>query len=194
MKAAGVVHNDHRADWREAWSLFPGDVAYVWTASLKAPEVVSGLEACGFFPRALIIWAKPQLTISRGHYHWQHEPCWYAVRKGKTGHWAGDRKQSTLWTIHQDPNTTGHSTQKPVECMLRPMVNNSSPGQAVFDPFLGSGTSLIAGEVCGRQVLGIELDPLYVDVCCRRWQDFTGRQAVHEKTGRTFQETQEAGR
>ena len=90
--------------------------------------------------------------LGRGHYHWQHEPCWYAVRDQATGHWVGDRKQTTLWQIAsraQDTETV-HGTQKPVECMRRPMENNSSPGQAVYEPFSGSGTTLIAAETSGR--------------------------------------------
>ncbi len=91
--------------------------------------------------------------MSQGDYHWQHEPCWYAVRK--KGNWTGDRKQTTLWTIGsggQDAETK-HATQKPVECMRRPMLNNSSPGQAIYEPFLGSGTTLIAAQSCGRVCL-----------------------------------------
>ena len=113
--------------------------------------------------------------MSQGDYHWQHEPCWYAVRK--KGHWVGDRKQTTLWTIPtggQDVETK-HATQKPVECMRRPMLNNSSPGQAIYEPFLGSGTTLIAAQSSGRVCLGIEIEPLFVDVAIRRWQAFTGR-------------------
>ena len=103
--------------------------------------------------------------MSQGDYHWQHEPCWYAVRK--KGYWAGDRKQTTLWTIPtggQDAETK-HATQKPVECMRRPMLNNSSPGQAIYEPFLGSGTTLIAAQSCGRVCFGIEIDP---SLCRRR--------------------------
>lgn len=95
--------------------------------------------------------------------HWQHEPCWYAVRKGRTGHWMGDRRQSTLWSLSHSKNDTGHGTQKPVEAMRRPMENNASPGQAIYEPFSGSGTSLIAAETCGRVCLALEIDPLYVD-------------------------------
>ena len=104
------------------------------------------------------------------------------------GHWTGDRKQTTLWTIPtggQDTETV-HGTQKPVECMRRPMLNNSSPGQAVYDPFLGSGTTLIAAETTGRVCLGIEIDPLYVDVAVRRWQAFTGKQATLRADRRKF--------
>ena len=136
--------------------------------------------------RAQIIWAKDRFALSRGHYHWQHEPCWYAVRK--KGNWTGDRKQTTLWTIGsggQDAETE-HATQKPVECMRRPMLNNSSPGQAIYEPFLGSGTTLIAAQSCGRVCFGIEIDPLFVDLAIRRWQAFTGEKATHVSDGAFF--------
>jgi DNA modification methylase len=114
--------------------------------------------------------------------------CWYAVR-GK-GHWSGDRKQSTLWSIpsRDQDATTIHGTQKPVECMRRPMLNNASPGQAVYEPFSGSGTSIIAAESCERVCLAMELDPAYVDVAVLRWQAFTGKEAVLEGDGGTFAE------
>lgn len=189
--AKGKVLNDDRADWREAWALFPGDVAYVWHADLRAREVVESLEACDFRMRAQIIWAKSSLAMSRGHYHFQHEPCWYAVRNsnGATAHWNGDRKQSTLWQIDKPQKSeTGHSTQKPVECMRRPIMNNSSPGQAVYEPFSGSGTTIIAAEMTGRSCHAIELNPAYVDVAVQRWQTFTGQQATLEGDGRTFED------
>lgn len=140
--------------------------------------------------RALIIWGKNRHTFGRGHYHSQHEPCWYVVRSSGTGHWNGDRKQTTLWNIDKPQRSeTGHSTQKPVECMKRPIENNSSPGQAVYEPFSGSGTTIIACEQAGRICYAIELNPAYVDVAVERWQKFTGKQAVNESTGRTFDET-----
>jgi len=184
----GRVRNDDRSDWREAWALFPGDVAYVWHGALHASTVSDSLESCGFEIRSQIVWAKPSLVMGRGHYHWQHEPCWYAVRG--TGHWNGDRKQSTLWHIenrNQDAETV-HSTQKPVECMRRPIVNNSSPGQAIYEPFSGSGTTIIACEKEARIALAIELEPAYVDVAVTRWQNFTGKQAVLDGGSQTFEE------
>jgi DNA modification methylase len=187
-KRIGKVLNDHRADWREAWALFPGDVAYVWHGALHATTVAESLVVCGFAIRSQIIWAKERLVLSRGDYHWQHEPCWYAVRQKATGHWSGDRKQTTLWSIpsrDQDAATV-HGTQKPVECMRRPMLNNSSAGQAVYEPFSGSGSSIIAAETCGRNCHAVELEPAYVDVAVERWQTFTGREAVLEATGETF--------
>jgi len=187
-KRTGKVLNDDRADWREAWALFPGDVAYVWHGALHATTVAESLEAAGFNVRSQIIWAKDRLVLSRGDYHWQHEPCWYAVKKTGKGHWAGDRKQTTLWQIankDQDADTV-HGTQKPVECMRRPILNNSSPGQAIYEPFMGSGTTLIAAETTGRVCHGIELNPAYVDVAVERWQTFTGEAAVLAETGETF--------
>lgn len=187
-KRTGKVLNDDRADWREAWSLFPGDVAYIWHGALHAATVAESLIAAGFAIRSQIIWAKDRLVLSRGDYHWQHEPCWYAVRAKGKGHWAGDRKQTTLWQIankDQDAATV-HGTQKPVECMRRPILNNSSPGQAVYEPFMGSGTTLIAAETTGRLCYGVELNPVYVDVAIERWQAFTGEEAVLQDSGETF--------
>lgn len=185
----GKVLNDDRADWREAWALFPGDVAYVWHASLFTREVLDSLEACGFKHRSMIIWAKDRFTLGRRDYHWQHEPAWYVVKDGKKGHYGGGRSQSTVWNIPAcDDKGVGHGTQKPVECMKRPIENNSSPGQAVYEPFSGSGTTIIAAEMTGRHCYAIELNPAYVDVAVKRWQEFTGAEATLEGDGRTFAE------
>jgi len=188
-RAVGKVLNDDNADWSEAWALFPGDVAYIWHAGNMAHIVAESLVSNDLHIRAQIIWNKSNMVISRGDYHPKHEPCWYAVRKGKTGHYVGGRKQTTVWDIDKPQKSeTGHSTQKPVECMKRPIENNSSAGQAVYEPFSGSGTTIIAGEMTGRAIHAIELNPAYVDVAVKRWQDFTGQQAIHEATGKTFAE------
>ena len=188
-RAVGKVLNDDQADWREAWALFPGEVAYVWHAGLYAGTVADSLVACNFKLRSQIIWAKSNFAIGRGDYHRHHEPCWYAVREKATGHYVGDRKQTTLWKIDKPQKSeTGHSTQKPIECMQRPIENNSSPGQAIYEPFSGSGTTIIAGETTGRHIYAIELNPAYVDVAVVRWQNFTGQKAIHEATGKTFDE------
>lgn len=186
-RAVGKVSNDDNADWSEAWALFPGDVAYVWHAGNKAHIVAESLERCNLNIRAQIIWAKNNIVIGRGDYHPKHEPCWYAVRKNKKGHYCGGRKQSTVWDIDKPMKSeTGHSTQKPVECMKRPIENNSSPGQAVYEPFSGSGTTIIAGEMTSRAIHAMELSPAYVDVAVKRWQDFTGEQAKLEESGELF--------
>jgi DNA modification methylase len=187
----GKVTNDDRADWREAWALFSGDVAYVWHADRQAAVVQASLEASGFEIRCQLIWAKSRFVLGRGDYHWQHEPCWYAVRKGATGHWQGARDQSTLWSIgHADDedDATVHGTQKPVECMRRPIANNSEVGDVVYEPFAGSGSTLIAAQTTGRRCYAIEIEPAYCDVVIERWQRFTGGNAVLDGTEESFEE------
>jgi len=193
-RAIGLVHNDDCADWREAWALFPGDVVYAWhPAGAKQVDHYAALVATGFEVRMQIIWAKQQFPIGRGNYHVQHEPCWYAIRKGKTAHWSGDRSQSTLWQIDKPVKSeTGHSTQKPVECMRRPIENNSSPGQAVYDPFVGSGTTIIAAEMTARACHALEINPGYVDVAIERWQTFCRGTARLQGTGESFAQIKQA--
>lgn len=188
-RATGKVTNDGFANWQAAWEKFPGDVAYVWHGATRtvAVAVAESLIASGFDLRTQIIWAKSQFVIGRGDYHSQHEPCFYAVRKGKVGHWNGDRKQSTVWEIDKPRKSeTGHSTQKPVECMARPIRNNSSPGQAIYEPFAGSGTTLIACELEGRVCHAIEIEPKYIDVIIQRWQQTFGGEAVREADGARY--------
>jgi DNA modification methylase len=200
--STGKVDNDDQADWSEAWALFPGNVAYVWHGALHSGEVEQSLAASGFQMRAQIIWAKPSLVIGRGDYHWKHEPCWYAVRKGQRGGWTGDRKQSTLWEIANmhatqgdvDDGKTIHGTQKPVECMRRPMINNSKRGDLVYEPFCGSGTTIMAAELTVRRCLAVELNPAYVDVSVLRWEATTGREATLQGDGRTFAQVAEERR
>ena len=203
-RQGGTFANDDRIDWSEAWALFPGDVAYVWHAGIHGAEVALGLQGCGFQIRSQIIWVKQHFAISRGAYHWRHEPCWYAVRKGRTGRWRGDRKQTTVWEVANlnpfggdaavENEATGHGTQKPVEIMRRPILNHTRPGEACYDPFLGSGSTLIAAESIGRVCFGIEIDPRYVDVAVLRWQQFTGKHAMLDGDGRTFEEIARARR
>ena len=165
----GRVQNDERVDWAEAWALFPGAVVYCWHDGRRAGTVQATLESAGFEIRAQIIWAKDRMAISRGHYHWQHEPCWYAVRRGQSAEWIGDRSQTTLWKIGVmdvgDTDTKVHATQKPLECMARPIRNHKGD---VYDPFLGSGTTMVAAERERRICYGMEIDPAYVAVILER--------------------------
>lgn len=184
----GKVANDDRVDWSAAYALFRGTVAYIWHADRFAGDVAAHLLASGFEVRTQIIWIKPRFAISRGHYHWQHEPCWYAVRKGQSSKWCGDRKQSTVWQIdrkNQDEETT-HGTQKPIECMGRPIANHGNREDVVYEPFAGSGTTLIACERLHRSCVALEIDPRYVDVVVTRWQRATGLAATLDGDGRTF--------
>ena len=168
------VTNDHRMDWSDAWRLFPGDVAYTWSPP-GDHVILTGLalQSAGYTIRNQIMWRKPHFPISRGHYTYQHEPCWYAVKHGATAHWIGDATASTVWDISLDRNVEGgHSTQKPLECMARPIRNHDAP--EVYDPFLGSGTTLVACEQLQRRCYGIEIDPGYVAVTLHRWATLTG--------------------
>lgn len=207
-RAVGIVENDGQADWREAWALFPGAVAYVWHSGKHSAEVGVSLTAAKLLTRSQIVWVKNNLVVGRGDYHWQHEAAFYATRAGQDDHWrfddqheaatyavklgatakwVGGRKQSTVWDdIPALKNTTGHGTQKPVECMRRPILNNSVGGDLVYDPFLGSGTTVIAAHQEGRVCLGLELSPAYVDVIVQRWAEFTGLVPIHQATGKTF--------
>jgi DNA modification methylase len=188
--------DDDRADWRQAYALFPGDTAYAWCGALHSDVVSAGLAACGFRLRAQIVWIKQHFTPSSAHYCPKHEVCWYAVREGKTSHWQGDRKQTTVWDIAENSALGNRGRQegsksptgKPIECMRRPIINSTRPGEAIYDPFLGSGTSVIAAEMTGRVCYGIELNPDFVDVAVRRWQQFTGRAARHQACGQSFDE------
>lgn len=223
----GKVANDDRADWTPAWKLFPGDVAYVWHAGRHSATVEASMRDAAFEVRSQIVWRKSRFALSRGNYHWQHEPClycvrdskgdlspeqeqqvlaevreflrggydeehvpcWYSIRRGATARWVGDRKQSTVWDIEvtDDGETTKHGTQKPLEAMGRPMRHHDSP--QVYEPFCGSGTTLVAAEILGRQCFAMELDPAYVDVIVTRWQNRTGQKAILDGSSATFDET-----
>jgi DNA modification methylase len=172
------VQNDDVADWNEAWALSPSKVAYIWHADRFASIVQASLEMCDFEIRSQIIWNKTQMVLSRGDYHWKHEPCWYAVKKGSRGNWAGDRKQTTVWDIEgilqavkkgTENDAQIHGTQKPVECMARPIQNHDGD---VYEPFCGSGTTIIAAEQLNRKVYAMEIDPKYCQIIVDRVKKF----------------------
>ena len=185
-----------RADWSEAFELLPDlQVGYVWHASKFTREVLDGLLRIGFLHHQQIIWNKGRIVLTRTLYWFQHEPCWF-VRK-KNAPWYGKAgENSTVWDSPSpkfimggsDEEKFDHPTQKPAELMRRPILNHTLPGESCYDPFLGSGTTLIAAEQTGRVCYGVELDPKYVDVIVRRWQQYTGKQAVLDGDGRTFDE------
>ena len=174
----GKVGNDDSPEWGAA---IPdcAEVIYAWSPP-GDHAIIFGriIQDAGFDLRNTIIWAKQTHVISRGHYHWRHELCWYGVRTGKTARWIGDRSQTTGWPISWDKNVEGgHSTQKPGECMERPIRNHEGD---VYDPFVGSGTTIIAAERQGRACWAMELEPRYVDASVKRWEDYTGGQARRE--------------
>jgi len=178
----GTVTNDDCARWGDAFILFHGLVGYVWHAPTEALVVQEELNTAGLWVRSHIVWAKDNANMSLSQYNWKHEACWYVVRRGNTK-WVGGKSENTVWEI----NRTGcgefksnHSTQKPLECMARPIRNHGDKSDAVYDPFLGSGTTLIAAEKLGRRCGGLEIDPGYCDVIVQRWEQLTGGQAVRK--------------
>jgi DNA modification methylase len=180
---SGKLLNDDRADWREAYRLTDAPVAYIWHGAVQAGLVGAGLEAAGFVLRQQIIWVKEIHALSRSHYQWRHEPCWYAVRKGASAAWQGGRKQTTIWEAASpiagfgsggsgEDLVTAHPTQKPLELFERPILNHTRPGELVYDPFAGSGTSLIAAAKHDRRCLAIELDPAWCDLIRARYEQY----------------------
>jgi len=193
------ISGDTRADWSEAFALVPSlEVGYVWHASKFTREVLDGLLRIGFLHHQQIIWDKGRAVLTRTHYWFQHEPCWY-VRK-KNAPWYGKAgENTTVWDSpspkfimgKSDEEAFDHPTQKPVELMRRPILNHTKSGESVYDPFLGSGTTLAAAEVAGRVCYGLELDPKYADVVVERWQGLSGKKATLEGDGRTFEAVQQ---
>jgi DNA modification methylase len=188
------ISGDTRADWSDAFALVPSlEVIYAWHASVHTSEVLAGLLRIGFLYPQQIIWDKGRTVLTRTHYWYQHEPCWY-VRK-KNAPWYGKAgENATVWNAvspkfifsGSDEQKYDHPTQKPVELMRRPILNHTKRGELVYDAFLGSGTTLAAAELTERICCGMELDPKYVDVVILRWQSLVGKQATLEADGRTF--------
>ncbi len=187
-KVTGQVLNDDQASWCDVYELFEDDVAYVWHAAMFVDVVFRDLLNAGFkrdkAGAQIVVWVKENFAIGRGCYHWHHEACWF-VSRGPVK-WQGGRTQSTWWDIpmgdenSEEEKKTGHGTQKPLECMARPIRNHGGREDVVYDPFLGSGTTLIAAEKLGRVCYGMELSEDYCSDIIGRWERVTGRKAIRD--------------
>ncbi len=153
---------------------------YIAMSSSELDTLQQAFRAAGGKWSTFIIWAKNTFTIGRADYQRQYEPILYGWPEGQNRHWCGDRDQGDVWNIKKPQKNDLHPTMKPVELVERAIRNSSRPGDIVLDPFGGSGTTLIAAEKSGRIAWLIELDPKYVDVIVRRWQDWTGQEAYRE--------------
>ena len=156
---------------------------YVAMSSSELDVLQAAFRAVGGKWSTFIIWAKNTFTLGRADYQRQYEPILYGWPEGAQRHWCGDRDQGDVWNIKKPQKNDLHPTMKPVELVERAIRNSSRPGNVVLDPFGGSGTTLIAAEKSGRIARLIELDPKYVDVIVRRWEEFTGKQATREADG-----------
>ena len=170
----------------------PGAVFYIWHADLEGYNFRGAAEDVGWIVRQCLIWKKSSLVLGRQDYHWQHEPCLYGWKDGAGHLWAADRKQTTVLEFDKPSRNGEHPTMKPVALFEYQMLNNTKGGGLVLDSFGGSGTTIIAAEKNGRVARIMELDPKYCDVIIKRWQEFTGKQAVLESSGQTFAELKNA--
>jgi len=179
---------------RDSFSLaaafgLPGAVCYVASPSGdNLPLFIRAIDGSGFRYRHSLVWVKDAFVLGRADYHYRHETILYGWQDGAGHFFVDDRKQDSVFEVAKPKDSPEHPTMKPPE-LIEPMVANSSkPGEIVFDPFLGSGSTLIACERMGRRCRGIEIAPGYVDVTVRRWQTMTGKRAVLEATGEEFPE------
>ena len=137
----------------------------------------AALEEVGFQLRQQLVWVKDIFVMGRQDYHWRHESILYGWRDGAAHYWEGGRKQDTVWEIPRPKRSEEHPTMKPVELVARGLSNSSRRNDVVYDPFGGSGSTTVAAEQLGRRCHSMEIDPRYVAVAIKRWEDFTGRQA-----------------
>ena len=184
-----TIAGDTRIDWSAAFALVPSlRVGYVWHAAVHAAAVADGLVRIGFEIVSQIIWDKGLFSMGRAWYHWAHEPCWVVRKTGAKVCYAGPRNQSTVWRA-PSPKRLGsgspeakydHPNQKPVLLAEIPIANHLRGSDSVYDPFAGSGTTLIAAERLGRRCFALEIDPKFVQITIERWQAYTGERAVCE--------------
>ena len=184
-------NDDFRQFLRDAYSaadavMKPGAVFYIWHADSEGYNFRGAAYDAGWQVRQCLIWKKSVMVMGRQDYHWRHEPCLYGWKNGAAHLWASDRKQTTILEFDKPSRNGEHPTMKPVELFEYQMLNNTKGADIVLDSFGGSGTTIIAAEKHGRHARLMELDPKYCDVIIKRWQDFTGKQAVHAETGEPF--------
>lgn len=166
----------------------PGAVFYIWYADVETYNFTGAVKDAGWKMSQILIWKKSSLIMGRKDYHFKHEPCIYGWKEGAAHLWAADRKQTTILEFDKPSRNGEHPTMKPVALFEYQLLNNTKGGDIVLDSFGGSGTTLIAAEKNGRTALLMELDPRYCDVIVKRWQEFTGKQAIHADTGKPFAE------
>jgi len=166
----------------------PGASMYVCHSSSWQREFQNALESAGFDVRCQIIWAKNAFAWGFGRYKFQHEPIFYTHVAGQKDPWYGDKSQSTLWEEKKPAANRIHPTAKPVELIERALLNSSKSGDIVVDLFGGSGTTLIACERRGRKARLMEIDPKYADCIVQRYQEYTGKLAILDGDGRTFEQ------
>jgi site-specific DNA-methyltransferase (adenine-specific) len=143
---------------------------YVFHADTEGLNFRRAFEDAGFYLSGCCIWKKNALVLGRSPYQWQHEPCLYGWKKGGKHQWYSDRKQTTIWEYDRPKASKDHPTMKPVALMSYPIKNSTMTNGIILDPFLGSGSTMIACEETNRVCVGIELDPKFMDVIVARFR------------------------
>ena len=159
---------------------------YIAMSSSELDRLQTAFRAAGGRWSTFIIWAKNKFTMGHADYQRQYEPILYGWRDGTERFWCGARDQGDVWFIDRTSKNDLHPTMKPVALVERAIRNSSKSRDLVLDPFGGSGTTMIACEKAGRRARLIELDPKYVDVIVRRWQEHTGQAAIRQSDGINF--------
>ena len=187
-KDALTIQNDKQedSDFRQFLSaaftnmdaaMKPGAVFYIWHADSEGYNFRAACKDAGWQVRQCLIWNKNQLVMGRQDYHWKHEPCLYGWKEGAAHLWASDRKQTTILCFDRPQKNAEHPTMKPVALLAYQIANNTKGEDIALDLFGGSGTTLVACEQLGRKCYMMELDPKYVDVIIKRWEELTGNKA-----------------
>ena len=201
-KDALKIKNDQKTDSEFRQFLFDafsaadvvmkkGACFYIWHADSEGYNFRGACFDVGWIVRQCLIWNKNTMVMGRQDYHWKHEPCLYGWKDGASHFWASDRKQTTVLEFNRPTRSAEHPTMKPVELMSYQIENNTKKADSILDPFGGSGSTLIAAEKLGRKSYLMELDEVYIDIILCRYQDFTGKEAVHAETGKTYNEMKE---
>lgn len=160
---------------------------YVFHADTEGLNFRKAFKDAGFYLNGCCVWKKNSLVLGRSPYQWQHEPCLFGWKQKGKHQWFSDRKQTTIWEYDRPKSSKDHPTMKPVQLMAYPIQNSSMRGTLVLDPFLGSGSTLLASDQTGRVCYGIELDEKFVDVIVRRYMEATGDTAITvNRDGRTL--------
>jgi site-specific DNA-methyltransferase (adenine-specific) len=190
-----MMDDEFRSFLRDAFVNFscvmrPGAVFYIWYADLEAYNFYGACFDAGWRVRQCLIWKKHVMVMGRKDYHYKHEPCLYGWKDGAAHMWVADRKQTTILEFDRQLRNAEHPTMKPVDLIEYQILNNTKNGDIVLDGFGGSGTTIIASEKNGRIARVMELDTHYCDVIVNRWQNFTGKEAILESTGETYNSIQ----
>lgn len=197
IKNDEMGNDDFRQFLRDSYTaadavMKPGAVFYIWHADSEGYNFRGAAFDIEWTIRQCLIWKKQTMVMGRQDYHWQHEPCLYGWKEGAAHLWASDRKQTTILEFNRPMRSADHPTMKPVELFEYQILNNTKGADLVLDSFSGSGTTVICCEKIGRRARALELDPVYCDVIVKRWQEYTGKKAIHEETGKSYDEINNA--